>query len=73
MIEVEKILENKRKNDVVCFVGDGINDAPVLMRADVGISMGGIGSDSAIEASDAVLMHDSLKSIVDAKKICKKT
>ena len=73
MIELEQILQNKKEKDVVCFVGDGINDAPVLMRADVGISMGGIGSDSAIEASDAVLMHDSLDGIIKARKICKKT
>lgn len=70
---VEEILKKKDKSDVVAFVGDGINDAPVLMRADVGISMGGVGSDSAIEASDMVLMHDDLKSILSAKKIAKKT
>ncbi len=73
MIAVEKIIDEKGKNDVVCFIGDGINDAPVIMRADVGISMGGIGSDSAIEAADAVLMHDNLSSILWAKKISKKT
>ena len=73
MAELENIIANKKPSDVVCFVGDGINDAPVLMRADVGVSMGGIGSDSAIEASDAVLMHDSLSGIVKAKKICRKT
>ncbi len=73
MAELEGVMSEKKSNDVVCFVGDGINDAPVLMRADVGISMGGIGSDSAIEASDAVLMHDSLEGIVSAKKIAKKT
>ncbi len=73
MQAVEKIIAEKGKNDVVCFVGDGINDAPVIMRADVGISMGGIGSDSAIEAADAVLMHDNLSSILWAKNISKKT
>ena len=73
MHALENIIQNKSSGDIVCFVGDGINDAPVLMRADVGISMGGIGSDSAIEASDAVLMHDSLNGILSAKKIARKT
>ena len=73
MTALEEILSTKRKSDVVCFVGDGINDAPVIMRADVGVSMGGIGSDSAIEASDAVLMHDKVYGIVTAKKVAKKT
>lgn len=71
--KLEEILQQKDKNDVVAYIGDGINDAPVLMRADIGISMGSIGSDSAIEASDVVLMHDKLKSIIDAKRIAKKT
>lgn len=70
---VEEMLKNKGKDDVLCFVGDGINDAPVLMRSDIGISMGGIGSDAAIEASDIVLMKDDLKSLLRAKKIAKKT
>lgn len=70
---VEDKIASKGKKDVYAFVGDGINDAPVLMRADVGISMGGVGSDSAIEASDVVLMHDNLGDIVKAKKIAKKT
>lgn len=71
--EVEKLLAEKGKNDVLCFVGDGINDAPVLMRSDIGIAMGGVGSDAAIEASDIVLMHDDLTGIGTAKRIAKKT
>ncbi len=73
VVEVEKALNEKDKKDVLCFVGDGINDAPVLMRSDVGIAMGGVGSDAAIEASDVVLMQDNLKGISLAKKIAKKT
>lgn len=71
--EVEKALAAKSRGDVLCFVGDGINDAPVLMRSDVGIAMGGVGSDAAIEASDVVLMQDNLKGIPLAKKIAAKT
>ena len=71
-IELEKIIENK-KNGNVAFVGDGINDSPVLALADIGISMGGIGSSSAIEASDMVIMTDDLNKIEEAIKISKYT
>lgn len=71
--EVEKLLSNKKKGDIICFTGDGINDAPVLMRSDVGIAMGGVGSDAAIEASDVVLMKDDLRGLPLAKRIARKT
>ena len=71
--EVENMINGKKQGDVLCFVGDGINDAPVLMRSDVGIAMGGVGSDAAIEASDIVLMKDDLKGISLAKRIAKRT
>ena len=72
--ELEKELEKyKGTNGKVAFVGDGINDSPVLARADVGISMGGVGSESAIEASDIVIMTDDISKIIDAINISKKT
>ena len=70
---LEKMIEENKGRGKVAFVGDGINDAPVIMRADVGIAMGGVGSDSAIEAADIVLMNDDLRSINVARKISKKT
>ena len=70
---VERLLGEENGDGAVCFVGDGINDAPVLAMADVGVSMGGIGSDAAIEASDVVLMQDDLASIKEGRRIAKKT
>ena len=70
--EIEKILAQKTGDDKVAFVGDGINDAPVLSRVDIGIAMGGLGSDAAIEAADVVLMDDDLLKIAKAVKISKK-
>ena len=67
------ILNSYKKNTKVAFVGDGINDAPVIKLADVGIAMGGIGSDATIEASDIVLMQDKLEKLVDVIKISKIT
>ena len=71
--ELDKIIEQREENKKIAFVGDGINDSPVLARADIGISMGGIGSSSAIEASDVVIMTDELNKIVDGIEISKKT
>lgn len=71
--KLEEIIARKSAKSVVAFVGDGINDAPVLSRADVGIAMGALGSDSAIEAADVVLMHDGLGAISEAKTVAKKT
>lgn len=70
--KVEELLEAKGRDEMLAFVGDGINDAPVLTRADIGISMGALGSDAAIEASDIVLMDDSPMKIAKAIRISKK-
>ncbi len=70
---IEKIMNLKSPKEMLAFVGDGINDAPVLTRADVGIAMGALGSDAAIEAADVVLMDDDPLSVVQAIKISKKT
>ena len=72
VFEVEKLLAEKAKNSALAFVGDGINDAPVLSRADIGIAMGAMGSDAAIEAADVVLMDDNPMNISKAIKISKK-
>ena len=71
--KVEKLLKQKSKKGKLVFVGDGINDAPVLAISDIGIAMGGLGADSSIEAADIVLMTDELSKIVDAIKLSKRT
>ena len=71
--KVEQLLAEKPEGKTLAFVGDGINDAPVLARADVGIAMGGIGSDAAVEAADVVIMDDEPSKIVDAICIARKT
>ena len=71
--KLEELIGQKPKNSTVIFAGDGINDAPVLTRADAGIAMGGLGSDAAIEAADVVIMDDKVSKIVSAIRISKKT
>ena len=70
---IEKIIAQSGKDNKVAFVGDGINDAPVIARADVGIAMGGLGSDAAIETADVVIMNDSLSKIAEAIQVARKT
>jgi len=71
--KVELLDKEKSSKGKLIFVGDGINDAPVLARADIGIAMGGVGSDAAIEAADVVIMTDEPSKIASAIKIAKKT
>ena len=71
--KVEKLLKEKSEKSKLVFVGDGINDAPVLAMSDIGIAMGGLGSDAAIEAADIVIMNDEISKILTAIKISKKT
>lgn len=70
---LEQLLENKKNNTTLAFVGDGINDAPALARADVGVAMGALGSDAAIEAADVVLMDDKPSKMVTAIRIARRT
>ena len=71
--QVERLLREKPKKEKLAFVGDGINDAPVLTRADIGIAMGSMGSDAAIEAVDVVLMDDDVRKIASIVRISRKT
>ena len=70
---LEQLLDKKKKNSTLAFVGDGINDAPALARADVGVAMGALGSDAAIEAADVVLMDDKPSKMVTAIRIARRT
>lgn len=73
MTELEKIMERCSEGKYVAFAGDGINDAPVITRADIGIAMGSMGSDAAIEAADVVLMEDDISRLASIIRISVKT
>ncbi len=73
MAKVEELLQNQNAKEKLAFVGDGINDAPVLTRADIGVAMGSMGSDAAIEAADVVLMDDDIGKIASVVQISRKT
>ncbi|MBR6039474.1 MAG: cadmium-translocating P-type ATPase [Clostridia bacterium] len=73
LAEIERLYATMPKGGTLLFVGDGINDAPVLARADVGVAMGGLGSDAAIEAADAIIPADAPSKLIDAIRIAKKT
>ena len=70
---LEEVMKSSNDNSKVVFVGDGVNDSPCLARADVGIAMGGVGSDAAIESADVVIMTDEISKIAEAIKIARKT
>lgn len=70
---VERMLEEKKEDQVLVYIGDGINDAPVLTRADVGVAMGALGSDAAVEAADIVLMDDDPRKLALALRISRRT
>ena len=70
---VEKLLQSETKNAKLAFVGDGINDAPVLTRSDIGFAMGSMGSDAAIEAADVVIMDDDVRKISKVVRVSRKT
>ncbi len=71
--KMQSLKSQTSKDGKIVFVGDGVNDAPVLAMSDIGVSMGGLGSDAAIEASDLVLMSDEPSKLIDAIKIARKT
>ena len=73
VIKLEEIIDKKKPNENVVFVGDGVNDAPTRARADVGVAMGALGSDAAIEAADVVLMDDDPRKLPKAIRIAKRT
>jgi Cd2+/Zn2+-exporting ATPase len=73
MSTIEKLIEQSKKNGKIAFVGDGINDAPAIARADVGIAMGGVGSDAAIDTADVVIMTDALSKVAEAIAVGRKT